>query len=568
MSIDRLKQLCCCALLALACIPAEPPSSVDGAGVLALTGVNVVPMDRETVLSDHDVLVEFGRISALGPAGRVEIPERARVVDASGRYLMPGLFDVHVHVDREDELLMYLAGGVTTVLNLHGEDWHLEWGREIEGGRRFGPRLLSCGPPLRGGEVSAAEIPQRVAEIAEAGYECVKIRGDWTSEAYRGVAEATEAAELLLMGHLPRNLPLDFALNEGRQRVVHLEELVYTHEPFDAWIEAGGAETTRASAAMDLGEEIRSIAGRVADAGMWVVPSQIVIDNYLARSSEQGRLALASRPYLRFLDPVNRRAWARASVGNSERFRRQTDLQHQMLRAFREAGVKLALGTDANVSDILNVMPGWSVHEELGILGATGYSPYEALRQATVSAAAYLGLEGEGVVRDGARADLLILEGNPLKNLRHARAPYGVVARGEWLPRQDIDRRLEALEASFADLEAAIARLDAVWDEGLESTAAAYRALEEPSPDLARYLEGRINSQGYSLLGDGDVQGAIEAFRRNTELFPESANTYDSLGEAYLESGDRETAIRLYRRALEVDASFRNAARMLEELGG
>ncbi|MFQ5526832.1 MAG: hypothetical protein ACE5GX_11295, partial [Thermoanaerobaculia bacterium] len=153
-----------------ACIPAEPPTQTESARSLLLAGVNVVPMDREVVLDAHDILIASGRIVAMAPAGSLDIPRTARVVELEGSYVMPGLIDLHIHVGREDELLMYLTNGVTTVLNLHGEPWHLEWGRQIEAGSRFGPRLVSCGPPLRGRELSLEAAVAAIDSIAEAGF--------------------------------------------------------------------------------------------------------------------------------------------------------------------------------------------------------------------------------------------------------------------------------------------------------------------------------------------------------------------------------------------------------------
>lgn len=533
--------------------------------------VAVVPMDSDRVLEDQTVLIENGEIAAMGPADEVTVPGDVQRVDGRGRYLMPGLFDLHVHVNREEALLMYLANGVTTVLNLRGQPFHLEWREELSSGERFGPRMLTCGPFIRGHQVTPETAVEQVHEIAEAGYDCVKIYDEWQEEAYRAVANATTEVAIPFMGHAPRGLDFDVVLADRRERIVHLEELVYTTPELDAWIERwrnqeqpGPEDDPRIA----LAEPVRELAKATAEAGIWVVPTQIVIDNYRERTSQEGMRRLRERPYLRYLDPVSRRAWARADQSHRRiRHEQQTALQHFMLEVFREEGVRLGLGTDASVTDDLAVMPGWSVHEELAILTRAGFTPYEALSQATVQAAEFLGLEGEGVVAEGARADLVLLNRNPLESIDAASDIAAVIARGDWLSRESLDSRLAALEQSFVELEVQVAALDEPFAKGAASAAAAFAAIPEPGPELARYVETTINRMGYDLLGQGKHREAIEAFTLNTETFPESANTYDSLAEAYLESGDRETAIRFYRQAIAVDPDFENAARVLRDLG-
>ena len=558
--------------LLFACAP--PPSPPEGAQVedsFAITDVSVVPMDSDRLLEHQTVVVEDGLITMMGPTDAVSVPDEVQRVDGSGRYLMPGLMDLHVHVNREESLLMYLANGVTTVLNLRGQPFHLEWREELESGERFGPRMLSCGPFIYGDRVTPELAVEQVHEIAEAGWDCVKIYDEWELDAYYAVADATSAVGISFMGHAPRGQDFEVVLQDRREKIVHLEELVYTTPELDAWIERwrnGEQPTDGDEPRVALADAVRELARATAEAGIWVVPTQIVIDNYRERTSPEGLRRLDERPYLRYLNPVNRRAWARSDQSHRRvRHQQQTALQHFLLEALREEGARLALGTDASVTDDLAVMPGWSVHEELAILIRAGYSPYEALRQTTSLAAEYLDLEGEGVVVEGGRADLLLLDANPLESIDNASEIAAVISNGQWIPRAELDRRLAELEDSFAALEVQIATLDEPFANGAAAAAAALAEIPEPLPELARYVESSINRMGYDLLGRNEHQAAIETFRVNTETFSESANTYDSLAEAYLESGDRETAVELYRQALEVDPEFANAARMLRELG-
>jgi hypothetical protein len=340
------------------------PQAADPGETWAITGVSVVPMDRNGILKDRTVVVASGEIIAMGPTGEVEIPEEADVIDGSGRYLMPGLWDTHVHLARDEALPLYLANGVTTIVNLGGRQRHLELRAELASGELEGPRLLTCGPLLFGNGLSPDEAVAGVRETVEAGYDCVKIYSEWERESYNAASAAAAEAGALFMGHAPRNLPFDVVLEDGRQQIVHLEELVYTTE-LDDWLDRwrGDEEITpEDDPRVTLEETVRDLAKRVAAQGTWVVATEIVIDNYLLRSSEAGREQLASRPYLRYVHPLTLRAWRDEDLsGRHTRFRQQVALQHLMLEIFREEGVRMAAGTDAALPEGLQVVPGWSM---------------------------------------------------------------------------------------------------------------------------------------------------------------------------------------------------------------
>ena len=537
----------------------------------AIRHVDVVPMSRPGLLRDQTVVVVDGLVAGLGPADEVEIPPDVEVLDGRGLWLMPGLVDTHVHLEDSDDLLLYLVNGVTTIVNLRGSHRHLRWREELTGGERAGPRMLTCGPFLRGPRVQVEEIRDRVREIASLGYDCVKIYDDWELDAYREVAAATQEEEILFLGHAPREIGLEPVLDDGRQRIVHLEELVYATPVLDEWVEASEEEegSPEADPRLALGDEVRRLAARLARAGIWVAATEVVIDTYLERSTSEGLERLAARPSRRYLDPFRRLRWARGGEDEHRRFVRQVALQHLLLEALRREGVPMALGTDASSGSDLQVMPGWSAHEELAILVEDGgFSPYGALRQATVDAFAFLDRPGKGVVEEGAPADLLLLGANPLGTIENAAAIETVVVGGERFRVDALRSRLEERRSGWASLERALAAgKETLEREGEVAGALAYLRLAEEHPGQAEEVEALVNAIGYELLAEERIDAAIEVLGANAEAFPESANVWDSLAEAHLERGDRQEAIRLYRRALSVDPDFSNAERMLETIG-
>jgi tetratricopeptide (TPR) repeat protein len=244
---------------------------------------------------------------------------------------------------------------------------------------------------------------------------------------------------------------------------------------------------------------------------------------------------------------------------------RNVELQESMVSAFHRAGVPLMCGTDAPF-DL--VVPGASLHDELAAFVACGMTPLEALRAATLVPARFLGIDAEsGSVAAGKRADLVLVEGDPLEDVGAARRIGGVCLAGRWLPREQVDERLAALAARNAAAEqrvdAITARLDA---DRLEDALSELGPPAERDPRVAAWLEQRLNARGYELLAAKRVDEALSVFRLNTRAFPNAFNTWDSLGEACMEKGAYEEAIRHYERSLELNPANENGRRMIERI--
>ncbi len=218
-------------LVAVAC--AATAADVEGQDpeAIAFVNVNVVPMDREVVLLGQTVLVDRGRIERIGDAGAVAVPEHVRRIDGQGvQFLMPGLCDSHMHILDPDELLLYLANGVTTVRNMSGEPFHLSWRREIAAERREGPTLLTASPTIDGvpptgtNRVIATTRDEgaRAVEAAVAsGYDFIKVYSGLSPEAFGGIADAARRAGIKVVGHLPRSVGLAAAVAGGQASIDH-----------------------------------------------------------------------------------------------------------------------------------------------------------------------------------------------------------------------------------------------------------------------------------------------------------------------------------------------------------
>jgi imidazolonepropionase-like amidohydrolase len=580
---------------ALACFgPASAPAA-DGPEAkgsdsrpVAFVNVRVVPMDRERVAEGQTVVVRDGRIAEIGPADAVKVPAGVLRVDGGGKYLMPGLVDMHVHLNSPHEFPLFLANGVTTVYNLNGRPAHLLWRDRVRDGRLTGPTIYTCGPTIRFAD-KADESRKMVEEQAKAGYDSIKIYVRISKEAYPVLVETARRHNMLVVGHIPRGPGLEGvasleAVLKGRQAIAHAEEYIYSF--FNDKVN----DDSRLPAAVAATRE----------AGVPVILTLVAYDHILRQAEDLP--AFLARPETKYLAPWVRQTWGPGVNSYNLRFsppekqqylRSGLALQKKLVRELHKAGVRIFTGTDAMNP---GVVPGFSLHEELHNLVELGFTPFEALQAATSNPAEFFHSPAEfGTVAVGQRADLLLTDGNPLKDVATVAHPAGVMSRGRWLPAEKLRSALDGVAAAFArdeefarsnverDLSGVLAFLEqndpfdglasqllfdvATSERGVERFRTLCDRLKKEKPGAPLLSEDSINQLGYRLLQSDRNAEALGVLRQNVDAHPKSANAYDSLAEAYLKSGDKESAVRYYKKALEVDPLFGNAAEMLKRLG-
>jgi imidazolonepropionase-like amidohydrolase len=429
---------------------------------LAIEHVAVIPMDREGVLQDHSVVVRDGWITALGPAGEVPIPAEARRIDGRGRFLMPGLADMHVHVWDENDLYLFVANGVTTVRNMFGAPMHLDWRARIGRRELVGPQIYTAGPIIDGKPVvwpgsteltdpdQAADV---VAEQKEAGYDFLKPYARLTRECYEALAIAGEDQHMLLMGHVPEALTLHDVLEAGQHTIEHLGGIA------EAAQRAGSPLRTidfmnESRAWMEVDDaRLAEVARELRAAGTWSCPTLIVMQKW---SQGDAARELLARPEMRYVSPGMRAHWSPDSPGNYlktmpavavQAAHEKLPFERRAVRALADAGAGILLGTDMGNPFVL---AGFAIHEELGHLVAAGLTPYQALRAGTADAARCLEQATEwGTVAAGLRADLLLLSANPLEDVANAARRVGVVLHGRWFPEEELRAELERRALEF-----------------------------------------------------------------------------------------------------------------------
>lgn len=425
-------------------------------------GVNVISMDGDRVLEDYSVIIKDARIVGIGPRDSTSLSAEATLIDGTGKYLIPGLADMHVHLMNqefvsallktddpiqpiENMLYLYLANGVTTVRVMAGYPELLTLRDAIARGDVLGPRLIVTTPMFDGKKpiwpaplslpISNAETARRAVQKAKAdGYDMIKVYTFLGRDAYDAVIEEAKKVNLKVVGHVPIAVGQKHALESGQDEITHVEEYWRFTRDYSDEVVARFTEVT-------------------AKSGVWFSPT---LTTYRDQMSD-GETVM-NRPENRYLDPLILEFWATRTLGAnlSEKAKARMEKQAQILASFMErlvksmytAGVPLMTGTDA-----LNPMavPGFSLHSELEEFVNIGIPNDETLRAATTGPAEFMEETGEwGAVATGSHADLVLLNANPLENIKNTKRIEGVMVRGRWLTGEAIQQRLDQFAKKYA----------------------------------------------------------------------------------------------------------------------
>jgi len=427
---------CAVSALLLGCGRASPDWSIVISHVTIIDGRSPEP------LRDRDVVIRGNRIVAESAAGSVRVGRGAHVVDGRGRFLLPGLWDMHVHTvmpGGEAALSLYIANGVTGVRDMAGEWAQLQaWRREIAGGTRTGPRMVVSGPYLEGGDVPIPHLLVRVPEDAQPavdsliglGVDFVKVHSQLTSEVYFAIARAARARGIPFAGHVPRSVGAVAASDSGQRSIEHLLTIPNACTPQES-VALMPRFTVQSALGRCTSEDLSTLFATLVRNDTWVVPTltaQLEVATWPKRDLPGDSLA-------HYLPDELRRFVAEIfpmpdsiPPGADEVGLALFDKRVRIVGALHEAGVHVMTGTDA---PLRNSPPGFGLHEELKLFVRAGLSPFDALRAATIEPARFLGIQDSlGTVETGKIADLVLLDANPLDDIGNTRHIVLVIANG------------------------------------------------------------------------------------------------------------------------------------------
>ena len=449
-----------CVLLATAGC-GGPDTLVDGD--LAFVDVSVLPMDSERVLEDQTVVVDDGRIVAMGPSREFGPSEGVEVVEASGQYLMPGLTEMHGHLpnpqmsdtDAKNLMFLYVANGVTTVRGMQGHRSQFALRDQIDRGLVIGPQLFLGSVSMGGPRVSTPkQAEQLVREYKVAGYDLIKTVEGLTPETFDALARTARDVGIPFGGHVSDAVGLRHALASGQVSIDHLDNYIQALVP-DEVRPAVPVGMFGIGTLLDRVDEslLPELVQATIDADAWVVPTMVLWETafFLDRAAAQ---VILDRPEVKFMPPETVTGWVRQvderlASTDANTNRRVAALRRRVLKALHAGGANIALGTDS--PQVFSV-PGFAVHHEMALYVDIGMTPYAVLEIGTRKPAEYFDRADEfGTVAVGQRADLVLLTETPLDDIAHAARRAGVMVNGRWLPEEEIQRRLAEIAQFYGN---------------------------------------------------------------------------------------------------------------------
>jgi imidazolonepropionase-like amidohydrolase len=458
------------ALLALLVSPesARGQSASRGAlasGTLAITDVTVLPMIRDTVIRDATVLIRDGRVAAVDASRNVRLPAGARRIDGRGKYLIPGLADMHSHLysdgDTPDSLAKYelgvmVANGVTATRFMIGTPEHFTLRREVEAGRIVGPQLWIASPQFTGKEdvnsrvvTTPADARTAVKEMAERGYDFIKLTLFIPPPVYDAITSEARARGIRVVGHVDPEVGVARALAAGQQ-IEHLdnylESVLADSAPMRESVSDRGLFRLKNWESLDYVDDakVERIAGATARAGIFTCPTLTVFKTAFALG--QSEKEIKARPDWRIMPAELRglylqareKYWAKPAT--EARRMRWVQVRDRLVKAIADSGGKIMAGSD---TPEWFFGYGWTLHRELESLVAAGLTPYQALAAATRNPAEFLRASSEwGTIEPGKRADLVLVTGNPLEDIRNTARIEGVAVGGRWLDPRERERMI------------------------------------------------------------------------------------------------------------------------------
>jgi len=445
---------------------------------------SLIPMTAEEVLPNQTVVVKERRIIAVGSSSHIKIPPNSKVIDCQHAFLMPGLADMHMHLryDWMDDkwpvspLKLYLANGVTTVrcFGPRGKTgrYALAWHGKIESGDLGGPTILTCGPQLRG---HFKENPEHIV-IGQKyrQFDFIKIYSFVTREEFHSIMSTAGKLNIYTAGHIPFQVGLEGIMAEGMDEIAHIEEFLWEFSDLNRqrYFENEGDWMTYAirttfarlvpllqlppgEQEKEISSMVTALADKLKEKPIPVCTTLVIDDGIVQKLFDPKRFL--EKPENRYLPSSYLEQFRMSREKHQLQFKDgevfapfKYLVNKKLLVALKAINTPLLLSTDAGTGG-MGIVPGFSLHDELRILVENGFTPYEALAAGTVVASKIVqrmnGRDAFGTITPGKRADLFLLQENPLEDVANARKILGVMAAGRWYDQEAISEML-AIEES------------------------------------------------------------------------------------------------------------------------
>jgi imidazolonepropionase-like amidohydrolase len=441
------------------------------ASTLAITHVSVIDATGTPPQPEMTVVVRDGRIVELGKSGEVHPPADARTVDASGKFLIPGLWDMHVHTvfgdwlprDEKVVLPLFVANGITGVRDMGGDlDVLLQWRAAIAAGRLLGPRMIIAGPMLDGPiprfpssapVANAADGRRVVDELKAKGVDFIKIQSLIPRDGYFAAADEAKKLGIVFVGHVPDAVRASEASNAGQKSIEHFtgifegcssieDQLIKGPKSLGQNVKTYDPARAKALIALMAKNQTWQVPTLVWERGQWLVDD---IDLTRDPLTKYAPAAWKDRTWPMFVNDIMKTMDTDPLAVRKKFVQMELDMTLAMFRA----GVPFMAGTDTAAG--VHIFPGFSLHQELVLLQRAGLTPMQVLQTATLNPAKFMGRTAElGTVEKGKLADLLLLDANPLDDIANTQKIRGVVLAGRWFDKAALDGMLRGVEKAAA----------------------------------------------------------------------------------------------------------------------
>jgi imidazolonepropionase-like amidohydrolase len=561
--------------------------SLGSAGTLVIRHVTVIDTTGGPEQPDMTVVVDQGRIAAVGPSRSAKVPAGSQVIDGRGEFLIPGLWDMHVHRESERHRWsypLYVANGVVGVRDMWGPSNANSWRAQHAADSNPAPTQYLASPIIDGPEpdfpgsivVANATQGREAVDLYKArGADFIKVLSRLPREAYFAVADEARKQGIPFAGHVPYSVTAKEASDAGQKSMEHLygvalgtsaqEEVLFAEAP-----KTGQERARRDLRAFESYDETKadSLFARFVRNGTWQTPTLTVLRSFSHLKDPEfvndERLKYIPGSLRTQWDPKNDPRFSQMTIEDQTARREVFRQDLKLVGRMHQAGVGILAGTDT-----MNpyCFPGFSLHDELALLVEAGLSPMAALQAATRNPARLMSqLDTRGTIETGKIADLVLLDRDPLADIHNTRSIRAVVLRGELLPRMELDEMLSAAEVEAARLPISRVLAATIKEKDVASAVQQYHDLKSTQPAKYDFDADDLLGLGYRLLGAKRIADAIEIFKLTVEVAPDYYNAYDSLAEAYMDHGDKELAIKNYRRSLDLDPDNANATQKLKQL--
>lgn len=428
---------------------------METAKVIAFVNVNVLPMNGDGLMPNQTVLVKNGKIQKVGPVTKVRVPKSALQIDGEGKFLMPGLAEMHAHIptprDGDDTrvkevLFLYLSQGITTIRGMLGDPYHLGLRKQAAEGSILSPRIYTSSPSVNGNSVQTVEEARtKVAKYKTDGYDFLKIHPGLTLEVFNAVAETADKVGIPFSGHVPLQVGIERAIDAGYASIDHLDGFLegLVSASADVQMNQNGFFGYNFTDIADV-NKLSKLVARAKARGVWFVPTQTLMTRWFSPTKPE---VIGNEPEMQYMPSatlyqwrLNKNRMLEDEAYDVKRWEAFVALRQKIMRNLHRSGAGILLGSDA--PQVYNV-PGFSIHHELKDMVDAGIPALAVLQSGTANPAKFFKEEGNyGTVVKGAAADLILLHANPIEDITNAQRQVGVMTAGRWLTKSAIDARL------------------------------------------------------------------------------------------------------------------------------